>query len=507
VTAPTAPSARPAAGTPTTAGDAEPAALRRWLEGRRWFAGAEGDPAAADVVQVRSVALPGRAGDEGPRVRVAVAETAGGHCYQLLLPDRSDRPTGAASTAPNGPRGNAGMPPAGSPMADLGTDLAALERLGRFVASATRASAPGVGTVAGHWSGGSTPLGTGGARLLGAEQSNTSVVVGGTHVLKVFRRLQTGPHPEVEIGRHLAAVAASSTRSAPVAALSGWYELVDEDGGSTALGVVQELVNGALDGWSLVLGSLAADPPGVLARLHDLGRAIALLHDALAVPAASGAASDAEAPEAFGATPLGPDRIRAVAEGTAADAERVLATTIDRPPALARVAGRAGDVRGLADDLVSRLGEDLGSAIRHHGDLHLGQTVHGADGWVILDFEGEPARALAERRLRHSPLRDVAGMLRSLAYAVATHQRAGVGHLSPGWLPAGRAALLDGYLSNVDPDLVPVSAVAVHRLLTLFELEKVVYEIGYELAHRPDWVVLPVAGLRTLLDQHEGAST
>ncbi|HEX2575685.1 MAG TPA: hypothetical protein VHK88_05000, partial [Aquihabitans sp.] len=181
-----------------------------------------------------------------------------------------------------------------------------------------------------------------------------------------------------------------------------------------------------------------------------------------------------------------------------ADAARRLGPA-DEPGALGDLAGRADDVAALAVALADRLGTDLGAAIRHHGDLHLGQVVLGDDRWVILDFEGEPARPLAERRRRHSPLRDVAGMLRSFAYAAATARRSEGHLLSPGWEPAARAAFLDGYLATVQPELLPASSVATRDLLTLLELEKVVYEIGYELDHRPDWVGLPVEGLRRLL--------
>ncbi|QXC59777.1 hypothetical protein KSP35_15500 [Aquihabitans sp. G128] len=207
-----------------------------------------------------------------------------------------------------------------------------------------------------------------------------------------------------------------------------------------------------------------------------------------------------DAPEAFGAVPLARARLADLAVGVAAGAQRTLATGLDRPDALASVVGRAGDVTALVDGLLHALGTDLGAAIRHHGDLHLGQVVLGPDGWVILDFEGEPTRSLDERRQRHSPLRDVAGMLRSFAYAAATHRRSDGRPLSPGWEPAARAAFLDGYLATVDPALLPSSAAATRTLLTLLELEKVVYEIDYELAHRPDWVGLPVEGLRRLLE-------
>jgi predicted trehalose synthase len=479
-----------AAGAPAAPVTASDDALARWLTTRRWFA-RSADGSGAPAVDLARVPL-----GTAPALSVGIA-TTGTARYQLLLP-------GPATTA-TAPAGRTARSAADAPP-DVAADPEAADALARFVASSGRsAPAEGVGTVAGRWLPGATPLGDDPARALSVEQSNSSVVVGGTHVLKLFRRLQAGPHPEVEIGRHLAA----QGPDLPVARLDGWYDLTpdggDDDGdGATALGVVQVLVPGALDGWGLVLSALAGDPDGLLGRLHDLGAALAHLHDALARPGVDVAAgTDPGAPEAFGAVPFDRDHIESVVGSLAAGADRALAHTADLPA----LVGRAADVGALARSLADAVGPHGGAAIRHHGDLHLGQTVVGADGWVVLDFEGEPNRPLAERRRRHSPLRDVAGMLRSFAYAVATHHRADGRHLGRGWEPAARAAFLDGYLAAVDPALLPPSATTTRRLLDLLELEKVVYEIGYELAHRPDWVSLPADGLRRLLDEAGGRAS
>lgn len=449
-----------------------PEARAAWLADRRWYAGSDSAEPGTLAVTLATASLP-----VTPALAVGLLDTDRGDRYQLLLAQE------------------------GGP--DVADDPDAAERLGRWIASGTASAAsPGVGTVSAHWPSAADRLGPAAARPLSGEQSNTSVVIGGTHVLKLFRRLRPGPHPEIEVGRHLAHAADNGT-TAPVARLAGWYELEPADGSpATALGVAQELVPGALDAWGLVLSALAGDPTGLLARLHELGRSLAQLHDALALPAAPGGpAKDRRDPEAFGSVPLKRRRLADLAVAVSADARRVLGTGLDRPAALAPVLGRDGDVTALLERQLARLGTDLGAAIRHHGDLHLGQIVLGSDGWVFLDFEGEPTRSLDERRQRHSPLRDVAGMLRSLAYAAATHRRADGHHLAPGWEPAARAAFLDGYLATVDPGLLPTSAAATHTLLTLLELEKVVYEIDYELGHRPDWVGLPVEGLVRLLDQ------
>ena len=142
-----------------------------------------------------------------------------------------------------------------------------------------------------------------------------------------------------------------------------------------------------------------------------------------------------------------------------------------------------------------------GRVIRTHGDLHLGQTMLTRDrGWAILDFEGEPARSLPERRLKRSPLRDVAGMLRSFSYAAAGSQILRGVAAPEDWEDRAREAYLEGYRETVEPSLLPPGAQATKQLLTVFELEKVVYELRYELNNRPDWVAIPVAGIVRLLE-------
>lgn len=458
-------------------------ALVAWARTRRWFATGTGTgPSEAPEKVVPTI----RRHPLGttPAIDLTVLDVDGA-TYQLVT-----RPAVAAG------RKRATRPSkATSATATDGTDVAddpdVAKALVGFVASSGRA---GDGpTLRGHWLEGPPP-GSTPARAVGGDQSNTSVAVGGTHMAKVLRRLRTGPHPEVEVGRHLAAVTADDPDlRLPVAALAGWWDLAPapgtdtDDDDVTVLGVVHELVPGALDGWSLALSALGADPGGFLERLHDLGRAVARLHGALAR-----VTPGMEKTSSFGVIPLSPGAVAATATGVAT----ALAGHADHaalPPALVqRVVER---VRDLAAELPA----EAGPAIRDHGDLHLGQTVIGPDGWVVLDFEGEPARPLADRRARHSPLRDVAGLLRSLSYAAETVRRAGTSRLTEGWEPAARAAVLDGYLGTVDPSLLAPSSTTVLDLLALFELEKAVYEVGYELAHRPDWVSLPLAGLARAL--------
>jgi trehalose synthase-fused probable maltokinase len=167
--------------------------------------------------------------------------------------------------------------------------------------------------------------------------------------------------------------------------------------------------------------------------------------------------------------------------------------------ATAPILGRGPDVRERLQ-ILSHIGAG-GKVIRTHGDYHLGQTMLTPDrGWVILDFEGEPARSLPERRLKRSPLRDVAGMLRSFSYAAAGSELLRGVSAPPDWEDRARAEFLEGYNDRVESSLLPPGAHATSQLLAVFELEKAIYELRYELNNRPDWVAIPVAGIERLLD-------
>jgi maltokinase len=170
---------------------------------------------------------------------------------------------------------------------------------------------------------------------------------------------------------------------------------------------------------------------------------------------------------------------------------------------VAEITNRGEEIRDRLQ-LLSHVGVG-GKLIRHHGDYHLGQTLLSREGdWVILDFEGEPARPLLERRRKRSPLRDVAGMLRSFAY-VASASDIQRSHPAPeGWEARARDAFLGAYLEAVEPSLLPASESGTEKLLQIFELEKAVYELRYELNNRPDWVGIPVRGILRLLEEPLG---
>jgi len=322
------------------------------------------------------------------------------------------------------------------------------------------------------------------ARDVGAEQSNTSIVFDDELILKVFRRLEAGVNPELEVLRFLTEHGFEN-----VASLGGWYAY---SGGplNATLGVLQEFVRGGLDGWELALDELAGDPDRFLARLHRLGEVSGEMHRVLA----SDAGDSVFSPEAPSVEALG--LLTATVDE---EIERIFLTLPDDEDALEPIAGRGEEVREHLR-MLTYTGA-AGQFIRTHGDYHLGQTMWAGDDWVILDFEGEPARSLAERRRKRSPLRDVAGMLRSFAYAAnAVSLLRGVDP-PDGWEDRARSEFLSGYFDTVDPTLLPAGQVAIDRLLAVFELEKAVYELRYELDNRPDWVSIPVNGIRRLLEE------
>jgi maltokinase len=322
------------------------------------------------------------------------------------------------------------------------------------------------------------------ARPMGVEQSNSSIVFGDETVLKVFRRLEPGINPELELLRFL------TRREFPnIAPLQGWYEYEGRSFSAT-LGVAQRFFPEAVGGWELALEQIRTDPAAFLVELGSLGTVTAQLHNALA----SDGSDAAFAPEEPSAEAL------ALLTATIdEDVERAFVRLPD-DERVASIAGRGQDVR---ERIAMRAQVGVGGrAIRTHGDYHLGQTLHGAGGhdWLIIDFEGEPARPLYERRFKASPLRDVAGMLRSFAYATSAvaimHNQPAPGQFED----RARQTFLQHYFSTIEPALLPAGESAIVNLLSIFELEKAIYELQYELDNRPDWLPIPVAGIARLLE-------
>ena len=322
-----------------------------------------------------------------------------------------------------------------------------------------------------------------GVRPIESEQSNTSVVFDEELILKIFRRLEAGVNPELELLRFL-----TEREFAHIPPLGGWYAYIGRPLEAT-LGILQTFVPGAIDGWELVLHELERSPDGFLGRLRRLGEVTGELHTTLG--------SEHNDP-AFCVEEPSAESLALLTATIDDEIENVfgeLPTDVDM---LEPILNRADDVRERLRGL-GQLGA-IGKVIRHHGDYHLGQVLYAAGEWLVIDFEGEPARPLPERRRKRSPLRDVAGMLRSFAYAASAGAILRGVDVPEGWEERARSEFLDGYLSTVDHSLLPASEEATMRLLKIFELEKAVYELRYELDNRPEWVSIPVAGIVRLLD-------
>ncbi len=318
---------------------------------------------------------------------------------------------------------------------------------------------------------------------MGVEQSNSSVVFDDSVVLKVFRKLEPGVNPELEILRFL------TWRGFPnIAPLHGWYDYEGQAFAST-LGVAQTFLPDAIGGWELALDELFSAPEVFLERLGSLGTVTAELHTVLASDAADPAFSpDEPSQEALGLLMATIDE----------DIERIFLRLPDDDARLAPIAGRGQDVR---ERLAARAQIGVtGRVIRTHGDYHLGQTLHTPRGWVIIDFEGEPARPLPERRQKRSPLRDVASMLRSFAYVTSAIEILRNRRAPADFEERAREKFLEHYFASVDPTLMPGGEAVINNLLSIYELEKAIYELRYELNNRPDWISIPVAGIGRILE-------
>jgi maltokinase len=343
--------------------------------------------------------------------------------------------------------------------------------------------------------------------VIGSEQSNTSVVFDDELILKVYRRLEAGINPELEVLRFLGERGFEN-----MPALHGWYAYHGRPAEST-LGILQEFVPDGLDGWELALDELADAPDVFLERLRRLGEVTGAMHTILA--------SDQSDPNFAPEEPS----LEALGLLTATVDEEIARAFLELPDDLDAVE----PIRARGEEVRERLRQRTwagaaGRIIRTHGDFHLGQPLGsprtpqalGLEGrapaasptalpasgdWVILDFEGEPARSLPERRRKRSPLRDVAGMLRSFAYAATAVEFMRGVEAPSGWEERARAEFLGGYLQTVDPSTVPPGPEAFDKLLSVFELEKAVYELRYELNMRPDWVPIPVAGILRILEE------
>jgi maltose alpha-D-glucosyltransferase/alpha-amylase len=339
-----------------------------------------------------------------------------------------------------------------------------------------------------------------------AEQSNTSVRYGDRAMLKLFRRLEHGENPDVEIGTFLT----TRTDFQHTPSVVGVIRYCDAEGASYVTGMLSRFVAGARDGWSIALDAARAAlaparaqaPDDFVPEAERIGGITRDLHAALAsAPDTPGFHVD---PVALGDADHWAEAARRAADGALGLLGEHVAALPAAHRAMARaIAGRRAAALERVDQAAARVRAAIEFApagtmrkIRHHGDYHLGQLLRGEKGvWFIVDFEGEPSRPLAERRALSSPKRDVAGMLRSFAYAAATAaaERGGLG-VNAGteiaaahWERDVRAAFLAGYGARADDPLV-----------SLFEMEKLFYELRYELNNRPEWVWIPLRGIARL---------
>jgi trehalose synthase-fused probable maltokinase len=272
-----------------------------------------------------------------------------------------------------------------------------------------------------------------------------------------------------------------------IPALGGWYAY---SGGplTATLGLLQEYIAGAVGGWEMALGEISSAPERFLDRLGRLGEVTAQMHTVLG--------SDPDEP-AFAPEEPSVESLGLLTATVDEEIARVFLALPEDDERLAPILGRGEEVREQLR-LLTHAGSS-GRVIRTHGDYHLGQTLMSRNDWIILDFEGEPARTLVERRRKRSPLRDVAGMLRSFAYAATAAELTRHADVPEDWEERARERFLESYLETIDVALLPPGEAAIERLLAVFELEKAVYELRYELDNRPDWVGIPVAGIERLM--------
>ena len=451
-------------------------ALAEWLGNQRWFAGKGQE--LRDLAVVADTEL--IAGDPGLRhLIVAVSHATAVDYYQVPVGLRQQLPERLEHVR-IGPAGDGRVMYDALHDADLTRPLLAGIAAGAELGPLRMRAMPGA-----------TFDPCLDSLVLGGEQSNTSLVFGEESILKVFRRLSPGPNPDLEVTTALARLG-----SPQIAEPLGWIETRLE-GVPTSLAILSRYLRLATDGWTLAATSVrdlyaavadssasdagtegpqwlrAADAGGDFSgESRRLGAATAAVHADLAA--------------AFGTDELGPEAAGELTE----QMYRKLDLAVAAVPELAKHVE-------MISDAYSELAKLTGPFLvqRVHGDYHLGQVLRTETGWVVLDFEGEPATPLAQRRARSSPLRDVAGMLRSFDYAaryqlVGHPEQAGLSDAARDWARRNTSAFCAGYAQagGLDP-------VANQVLLRGLQLEKAVYEVLYEARHRPSWLPIPLDSL------------
>jgi maltokinase len=452
-------------------------ALALWLPEQRWFAG-KGAPITGVAIAADTTVVDG---DPGLRhMIVAVSQGGPGQPrttgrYQLLTGVRRQVP-GWLQHAVIGPAGRDGIAYEGLHDPELTKWLLPAMAAGQTIGAQTPRS-PRASSLRFAAEPGAVIDTEAESLMLTGEQSNTSVLFGEDAILKVFRRPAPGPNPDLELPRALARLG-----SPHVAPPLGWIE-GELDGAPAVLAILSAYLRTASDGWSLAATSVrdlyamesgrAAEAGGDFSgEAQRLGEATAEVHRDLAA--------------AFGTEEHGPEVMADIAAGMLRRLEAAIAVV----PTLARheqpLRTAFSDLGTLADPVLVQ---------RVHGDYHLGQAMRTQTGWVLLDFEGEPAVPLAQRRARYPALRDVAGMLRSFDYAarqqLPEHEGdARVLAAARDWVSRNSGAFCAGYARGGGAD--PVKHAVLLRALTL---DKAVYEVVYEARNRPDWLHIPLGSI------------
>ena len=506
--------------------------LPDYLLKQRWFGGKARKVASVEVVDTLPIPVSGG----NAFIFIASVHYADGADEIYAIPLVRSEGAGAEGLKVPGPDGGSIMLADGLKNASFLTALAELIEKGTAIAGqhgelrglqTTAYSKLSPDSVAGL-----TP------KPVGAEQSNTSIIYGNALILKFFRRIQEGLNPDLEIGQFL--TEKTSLKSVPP--LAGTLEYQARDGKPMAQGMLQKFVPNQGDAWGFTLKSLGnyyeevrkivsagtTASPGVaterknvaaapdvaksavevyLAAAELLGQRTAEMHLALA--------SDASDP-AFAPEPFTAESQQALEQSVSGLLVRVFSLLRDKMKYL------PNEWRGTAEKLAERESEiaaRFNTALREpiramrtriHGDYHLGQVLRTESDFVIIDFEGEPARSIAERRVKRSPLQDVAGMLRSFHYAAFAPllgedrvqgddvTRMGV------WAEAWNSWVAERYLSKYfataeGASYLPATQAEIQTVLELHLLEKAIYELGYELNNRPTWVGIPLQGISKLL--------
>jgi len=494
-------------------------ALARFIGRQRWFAAKDRGVGRVEAVDVAVV-------DE-PRPLVLALVDVDGDRYHLPL---ALRPAGTPAPVP--PEREVG------PVGDwVAYDAHWEPRFGPWaleaMATERRVSAE-VGAFSFHRAAETKPTesdegGELAAAPLSDEQSNTSVRLGRRFILKSFRRPRPGSNPELEISHFLT----TRTSFPHAAGLVGWADYAAGDGEPATTALLQPFLENRGDAWR-----------DTLARLRDLGDVLVqepaparrdrrehrlrevggdLFGDMALLGAITGelhaALAGDDSVSAFKPELVTAADVERWSAAVRAEGERVLAELGARADALPEaVRPAARRLRGAAPRIERRLA-DLGLLVeagtwktRCHGDYHLGQVLRTPGGFAVIDFEGEPARPLAERRAKQPPLRDVAGMLRSFDYAARAsvserpaREAHAMGRWIGDWTRLASSSFIRGYLGAVARSprrVTPPSPQALRRVSGVFEIDKALYELRYELALRPDWVPIPIAGLARLLRLH-----